>query len=68
MARKESIYSRKEQNILCIVILDKTVFEKVPLKIVDLLESQSYLEYPDNGKEDLSFWNKLSLTLQSPVS
>lgn len=68
MARMESIYSRKEQNILCIVILDKTVFQKVPLKIVDLLESQSYLEYPDNGNEDLSFWNKLSLTLQSPVS
>lgn len=68
MARMESIYSRKEQNILCIVILDKTVFQRIPLKVVDLLERQSYLEYPKNENEDLSFWNKLSLTMQSPVS
>lgn len=36
MARMESIYSRKGSNILCLVVMNKTVFQNIRLKIIDL--------------------------------
>eukprot|EP00105_Crassostrea_gigas_P032030 XP_011454898.1 PREDICTED: toll-like receptor 13 [Crassostrea gigas] len=65
MARMETIYSREGHNILCLIILDKDVFRKVPFKILDLLENQSYLEYPDNDNDHVLFWDKLCETLKS---
>lgn len=65
MARMETIYSRKGQNILCLIILNKDVFRKVPFKFLDLLENQSYLEYPDNDNDHVLFWDKLCETLKS---
>ncbi|XP_065927922.1 toll-like receptor 4 [Magallana gigas] len=65
MARMETIYSRKGQNILCLIILEKDVFRKVPFKILDLLENQSYLEYPDKNNDNFAFWDQLCETLKS---
>jgi hypothetical protein len=67
MARMESIYSRDGDNVLCLVIIDKNVVKRAPLKIVDLLEDQSYLEYPGDETDDLCFWDRLRDTLHSPT-
>lgn len=67
MARMESIYSREDDNVLCLVILDKNVVKNAPLKIIDLFENQSYLEYPENETDDSPFWDRLCDTLHLPT-
>lgn len=65
MARMESIYSRKGSSILCLVVLNKTVFQNIPLKVVDLFENQTYVEYYEYENNDTPFWNKMCQILQS---
>ncbi|XP_061168842.1 toll-like receptor 4 [Saccostrea echinata] len=65
MARMESIYSRDGESVILIIILKKNVVKSAPLKIIDLFESQSYLEYPENESEVTAFWTKICDTLYS---
>ncbi|XP_062604457.1 toll-like receptor 4 [Saccostrea cucullata] len=49
MARMESIYSRNGENVLFLVALEESAMKKLPLSLMDLIESKSYLEFPEGG-------------------
>ncbi|XP_061184888.1 toll-like receptor 4 [Saccostrea echinata] len=58
MARMESIYSRGGENILLLVLLENHIVREMPMSLLHVIESQSYLEYPDGdnfGNIDI-FW------------
>ncbi|XP_033758119.1 toll-like receptor 4 [Pecten maximus] len=64
MARMESIYSRGGNSILLLVFYEEIPAKDLPLTLLDLIESESYIEYPD---EDIHgrvvFWNKLATSI-----
>ncbi|XP_061179461.1 toll-like receptor 4 [Saccostrea echinata] len=59
MAQMEAIYSRNGKNILILVALEKSSMQKLPLHLMDLIESQSFLEYPHGEEEVIAFRSKL---------
>ena len=67
MARMEAIYSREGENVLFLVVLEKNAMAKLPFSLIDLVESRSYLEFPENEDADESsaFRSKLGATLKS---
>ncbi|XP_078329102.1 toll-like receptor 4 [Crassostrea virginica] len=67
MARMEAIYSREGENVLFLVVLEKNAMTKLPFSFIDLVESKSYLEFPENEDADESsaFRSKLGATLKS---
>jgi Leucine-rich repeat (LRR) protein len=67
MARMEAIYARNGENVLFLVALQSRVMRELPLHLMDLVESKSYLEYPDGEREEetAAFRAKLGETLQS---
>ncbi|XP_062591435.1 toll-like receptor 4 [Saccostrea cucullata] len=52
MARMESIYSRNGENVLFLVALEESAMRKLPLSLMDLIESKSYLEFPEGGDKE----------------
>ncbi|XP_062591440.1 toll-like receptor 4 [Saccostrea cucullata] len=52
MARMESIYSRNGENVFFLVALEESAMRKLPLSLMDLIESKSYLEFPEGGDEE----------------
>nr|XP_022305213.1 toll-like receptor 2 [Crassostrea virginica]XP_022305214.1 toll-like receptor 2 [Crassostrea virginica]XP_022305215.1 toll-like receptor 2 [Crassostrea virginica] len=67
MARMEAIYSREGENVLFLVVLEKNAMAKLPFSFIDLVESKSYLEFPENEDSDESsaFRSKLGAILKS---
>lgn len=67
MARMEAIYSRNGENILILVVLEKLAIANLPFSFIDLIESNSYQEFPENGddSEESAFRLKLAATLKS---
>jgi hypothetical protein len=65
MARMEAIYSRNGENVLFLVALQSRVMRDLPLHLMDLVESKSYLEYPEGEREEetAAFRAKLGETL-----
>ena len=35
------------------------MFQNIPLKVVDLFENQTYVEYYEYEDNDTTFWNKM---------
>lgn len=67
MGRMEAIYSRNGENVLILVVLEKLAIAKLPFSFMDLTESRSYLEFPENGDDDdevSAFHSKLVATLK----
>ncbi|XP_062579321.1 toll-like receptor 4 [Saccostrea cucullata] len=65
MAQMEAIYSRNGKNILILVVLEKSSMQKFPLHLMDLIESQSFLEYPQGEEEVIAFQSKLGKSLKA---
>ncbi|VDI42691.1 Hypothetical predicted protein [Mytilus galloprovincialis] len=63
MARMESIYSRDGQNILFLVFYKQLRPKDLPLVILELVQKQSYLEYPNDEQGNVAFWAKMKETL-----
>lgn len=65
MARMESLYSREGVNCLLLILLEKSVVKEMPRSLLDIIESKSYLEYPDDNDDNDSlqslsvFWRNL---------
>ncbi|CAG2207994.1 Toll-like receptor 4 [Mytilus edulis] len=59
MARMESIYSRDGQNILFLVFYEQLRPKDLPLVILELVQKQSYIEYPNDEQGNVVFWEKL---------
>ncbi|XP_052693897.1 toll-like receptor 4 [Crassostrea angulata] len=67
MARMEAIYSRNGENVLILVALEKLAMANLPFYFIDLIESRSYIEFPENRDDDeeSAFRSKLVATLKS---
>jgi hypothetical protein len=59
MSRVESIYSRNKESILYLVFLEQIPAKDLPLIILELVQSQSYIEYPNDEYGNTVFWDKL---------
>ncbi|XP_056002205.1 toll-like receptor 4 isoform X2 [Ostrea edulis] len=59
MARMEAIYSRNGKNILFLIALEKNTMKQMPFHLMDLIETKSYLEYPNCDDERIAFQSKL---------
>nr|QNQ79670.1 toll-like receptor [Anadara sativa] len=59
MARMESIYSRDGRNVLFLVFYKNVSAKDLPLMMLDLIESQSYIEYPNDPQGNIVFWDKV---------
>ncbi|XP_048737277.2 toll-like receptor 4 [Ostrea edulis] len=60
MARMVSFYSRAGENILILVLLEKYPTHKMPLDLIELIQYNSYLEYPGNFVDKESFTSQLA--------
>ncbi|CAG2226548.1 unnamed protein product [Mytilus edulis] len=63
MAKVESIYSRNKENILFLVFLEQMSPKDLPMMVLELVQSSSYIEYPNDEFGDTVFWNKLKEVL-----
>ncbi|XP_076117679.1 toll-like receptor 4 [Mytilus galloprovincialis] len=63
MAKVESIYSRNKENILFLVFLEQMTAKDLPMMVLELVQSHSYIEYPNDEFGDAVFWNKLKEVL-----
>ncbi|XP_056020441.1 toll-like receptor 4 [Ostrea edulis] len=60
MARMVSFYSRAGENVLILVLLEKYPAHKMPLDMLELMQYNSYLEYPGNFVDKESFTSQLA--------
>ena len=60
MARMESIYSRGGEDILIMVMYEPIDSKDLTLQLIQLMESSSYLEYPEDTNGRVAFWNTLA--------
>jgi Leucine-rich repeat (LRR) protein len=67
MARMEAVYSRNGENALFLVVLQSSALNKLPQSFMDLVETNSYLEFPESNvlDEQTAFLSKLGETLRS---
>ena len=71
MARMEAIYSRNGQNVLFLVALESGIMKRLPLQLMDLVYSKSYLDFPSDEERTgdtesvIAFTAKLGETLSS---
>ncbi|KAJ8302148.1 hypothetical protein KUTeg_021135 [Tegillarca granosa] len=68
MARMESIYSRDGRNVLFLVFYKNVSGKDLPLVMLDLIESQSYIEYPNDPQGDVVFWDKIREALSLKIN
>ncbi|CAC5379815.1 Toll-like receptor 4 [Mytilus coruscus] len=63
MARIESIYSRDGENIVYLIFLEQIPAKTLPLVLLELVQSQSYVEFPNDEYGDTLFWDNLKKVL-----
>ncbi|CAG2230392.1 unnamed protein product [Mytilus edulis] len=63
MAKMESIYSRSNENIILLVFIEQLSSKDLPLNVLELVQSKSYIEYPNDEYGDVVFWEKVKETL-----
>ncbi|KAK3089461.1 hypothetical protein FSP39_003799 [Pinctada imbricata] len=62
MARMESLYSRSDQDVLMMIVLEKVAFQNAPHVVLELINNNSFLEYPDDQHGKILFWEKIRET------
>lgn len=60
MARMEGIYSRNGQNVVFMVFYRTVRPEEMPLTLMHLVETESFLEYPGDEQGNEVFWDKMA--------
>ncbi|VDI06241.1 Hypothetical predicted protein [Mytilus galloprovincialis] len=65
MAKMESIYERNCENILFLVFYKQMSACDLPLKILEQVHCQSYIEYPNDEYGDVVFWEQLQKAIKS---
>ncbi|XP_071123060.1 toll-like receptor 4 [Mytilus edulis] len=63
MARMESIYSRGGENILFLVLHEHITSRELPLVMLEIVQRQSHIEYPNDEQGNVVFWDKMRETL-----
>lgn len=64
MAKMESIYSRKGQNILFLVLIENIPSKNLPLVMLEIVQQQSYIEYPSDANERVVFWENIKQAIE----
>ncbi|CAG2208117.1 unnamed protein product [Mytilus edulis] len=64
MARMESIYSRDKRNIIFLIFLEQILPQNMPLMLLELVQKDSYIEYPNDEQGDIVFWEKIDEALR----
>ncbi|XP_063399965.1 toll-like receptor 4 [Mytilus trossulus] len=64
MARMESIYERNNENVLFLVVFEQISARDFPLHILEVVQSQSYIEFPNDEQGDVVFWRQLVKALR----
>lgn len=59
MARMEGIHSRNGKNVIFLVLYKHVRSKDIPLVIYELIQNQSYIEYPDDRQDTDIFWAKV---------
>ena len=59
MAKMESMYTRENENILFMVFLTNVPPRELPLMMMEFIDSNSYIEYPDDEFGNAVFWQKM---------
>nr|XP_022299599.1 toll-like receptor 6 isoform X2 [Crassostrea virginica] len=63
IAKMEEIYSREKENVLFLVFYEAVPADKIPLKIMDVINQKSYIEFPNDEYGNTVFWNRLGEAL-----
>ncbi|XP_062600503.1 toll-like receptor 4 [Saccostrea cucullata] len=66
MARMESIYTRNGKDVLFLIMYRHVSTKTLPLSMLALVESRSYIEYPDDPQGNIVFWDKIAETCSRP--
>lgn len=64
MARMESIHSRNCKNVLFLIFYEKLLPEEIPLVLHEIIQKQTYIEYPNDEYGNKIFWRKIKDALQ----
>ncbi|CAC5392386.1 unnamed protein product [Mytilus coruscus] len=64
MARMESIYERNNENVLFLVVYEQISARDFPMHILEVVQSQSYIEFPNDEQGDVVFWRQLVTALK----
>ncbi|KAK3102200.1 hypothetical protein FSP39_009573 [Pinctada imbricata] len=67
MARMESIYSRKGEEILFLVLYKGIEQCEIPSFVIDLIDKKSYTEFPDDPQGNVVFWNNIRRTISMQI-
>ncbi|CAC5368021.1 unnamed protein product [Mytilus coruscus] len=59
MARMESIYERRNENVLFLMFYEQMPSCDLPLNVLEMIQSKSYIEYPNDEYGDTVFWDQL---------
>ena len=59
MTRMEKIYLRGSEEVMFIIMLENLYTCRLPVEVLDLIQSQSYIEYPDDVQGNVIFWEKM---------
>lgn len=65
MARMESIYSRDGENVIFCIMLEKIERKHISRELLECLEKETFLEYPDDQNDKPYFWEMLKAALSS---
>nr|XP_022302644.1 toll-like receptor 6 [Crassostrea virginica] len=63
IAKMEEIYSRDKENVLFLIFYEAVPAEIIPLKIMDVINQKSYIEFPNDEYGNTVFWNRLGEAL-----
>ena len=65
MTRMEKIYLRGSEEIMFAVMLNNLYTYTLPMEILHLIQSQSYIEYPNDPQGDVIFWERIKQAITS---
>ena len=63
IAKMEEIYSREKENVLFLIFYEAVPADIIPLKIMDVINQKSYIEFPNDEYGNTVFWNQLGEAL-----
>ncbi|KAK3090031.1 hypothetical protein FSP39_008664 [Pinctada imbricata] len=65
MARMESLYSRNGKEILLLIFYEKMNLKNLPHQVLELINNNSFIEFPHHPQGNEVFWHKIRDTINS---
>ncbi|XP_063411716.1 toll-like receptor 4 [Mytilus trossulus] len=59
MARMENVYERRDENVVFLMFYEQMSPRELPLNVLEMIQSKSYIEYPNDEYGDTVFWDQL---------